>query len=156
MWDDRVCSVSSLYFFLSASGENFRDVPRIFFQINSKIMTNYPHCGEIGFNMFTHNSNCSYHHRRRWWQHSSGLLLQNFWSVFRRFLTFNGQNSEGPFLERSFKMEFSVLLIYVMTCVQNVVQMKNMQKGKKFSAANQCNKISDAFTVLSKCANSAV
>ena len=43
-----------------------------------------------------------------------------------------------------------------MTCVQNVVQMKNMQKGKKFSAANQCNKISDAFTVLSKCANSAV
>ena len=102
-----------------------------FFQINSKIMTNYPHCGEIDFKLFTHNSNCSYQHRRRWWQHSSGLLLQNFWSVFRRFLTFNGQNSEGPFLERSFKMEFSVLLIYVMTCVQIVVQMKNMQKGKK-------------------------
>ena len=106
---------------------NETSIELFFFQINSKIMTNYPHCGEIDFKLFTHNSNCSYHHRRRWWQHSSWLLLQNFWSVFRRFLTFNGQNSEGPFLERSFKMEFSVLLIYVMTCVQ----MKNMQKGKK-------------------------
>ena len=33
---------------------------------------------------------------------------------------------------------------------------KICKKEKKFSAANQCNKISDAFTVLSKCANSAV